>query len=284
VSLRLPDSVVAAMHAEYEAGASLSEVARRHGRVAGTVRGLFELRGLEIRPSNVSERQFGRNGCFLPYPPHTRAEIRKIILEATQICIPKELKVEWRSWDLKKRAWFIRELRKRLPCRANRPEGPFSANVEPFDYGSARAWEIIDRLNHGLPSWKWKVKMNLTSQGVIYKDRLWFWGHKFGYVSGPWSKDGGRPALHHVLWEEHTGAAVPTGHVIRFVDGNQNNLTVKNMRLETRNDLVRQTQAKSLTKKSRELTQLLIDQTRKGTRHERINIVNTLRRRHRQGV
>jgi len=219
---------------------------------------------------------------MMPDPQRTPAQLERIINQATGIKIPSELLVEWRKWTLEKRAWFISRLRARIQTRADRPTTPFSSNVVPFEYGTPAAWKIMEEMNRGIGSREWKVKINLTSQGVIYQDRLWFWTFKFGYCSGQWRPSGPRAVLHHRIWEEHTGSRVPAGSVLRFIDGNQNNLIFENLRLEIRNELLRGNQAVALTRKSREMTGLLLKQSKKGNTHDSISTVAALRRRNRK--
>ena len=276
--MKLPNDMITVMYAEYSAGASLSDIGRRYGgRNRSTIRGLFSQRGLIIRPSATNDRPRDECGNLLPNPDHTPAQIERIIQTMTKIKIPVELSIEWRKWSLEKRADFIARIRARLQSPDDRPDLPFSDNVEPFDYGSQRAWEIVNRANQGLGSHYWKVKIDLCSQGVIYKGRLWFWSTKVGYQSGPWTPEGGRPSLHHTIWEEHTGSKVPTGFALRFADRNPNNLVPENLVLISRNDISRENQATGLTRKSRELTTILLNRTQqKGQSHDRIDIVSGL--------
>jgi hypothetical protein len=44
--------------------------------------------------------------------------------------------------------------------------------------------------------------------------------------------------LHHLLWEEHNGP-VPKGHAVIFRDGNKENITIENLELVTRAELMR---------------------------------------------
>ena len=277
----LPDSVIRDMYADYSTGMTLSGVGRKYdGRTGETVRGLFKKRGLTLRPSTLSKRRHDRNGRLLPDPEHTPAQIARIIQRMDKIKIPIDLAREWRHWDLKRRSDLIARIRARLQSPNDRPTTPFSSNVEPFDYGSPRAWEIVNRANSGLGSREWKMKIDLCSQGVIYKERLWFWVPKTGYVSGPWSPETGRPMLHQVIWEEHNGRDFPPGHVLRYADGNPNNLTADNLKLVTRNDLARENQYNAITRRSRELTSLLLNRTQqKGHAHDRISLIAGIRRR-----
>jgi hypothetical protein len=160
---------------------------------------------------------------------------------------------------MEKRAWFIRTLRARLKLPMEQPTGPFSSGVVPFDYATPEAREIKDKLNAGLNSQEAICKIDLCTQGVIYKGDLWFWCPKTGYNKrGSWTPENGRPILHRVIWEKANGRKVPAHHVVRFIDGNDNNLAPENLTLAHRNDLCRESQAKALLRKSRERTALLL--------------------------
>lgn len=41
------------------------------------------------------------------------------------------------------------------------------------------------------------------------------------------------PLAHHILWEEHHGK-VPPGHMVKFIDGDRNNIKIENLRLVSR--------------------------------------------------
>lgn len=270
------DVLVQQMHAEYLAGASLAELGRRSGRSHSSVRELFVVRGLPVRPCAPTpfDPITGRKLAAIPL---TETQIEALIGKALKIAVPLELKLEWRKWPLTRRADFIARLRARLHSPDDAPLGPYSSNVEPFDYGSPRAWEILTEANRGLSSRFWKVKFDVKSQGVIFRDRLWFWSRKTGYQSGPWTPEHGRPVLHHLLWEEENGRPVPPASVIRFADGNPNNFTPSNLILVTRNALARENQASALFRKSRAMTALLLQRNQeKTTGHENTDTIQLL--------
>jgi hypothetical protein len=260
------DALVAAMHADYwERGESLHAVGAKYGRTHSCVRELFTRRGLPVRPFKQIRRQ--ANGSPERYVPLTEEQLDALIAATAKLHVPPAVKFEWRRWPLERRARFIAKLRAKLASPHDRPELPFSSNVEPFDYGTPRAHEIAARLNAGTDSRTARVKIDACSQGVIHRDRLWFWNAKVGYQSGPWTPEHGRPSLHKTIWEEHHGCAVPAGHVIRFVDGNPNNLAPQNLRLATRNELARENQAAALFRKSRARTALLLKRSQTNDRH-----------------
>jgi hypothetical protein len=173
------------------------------------------------------------------------------------------LKFEWRRWSLERRGWFIARLRKKLGI-AGAPTTPLSDNVEAFDYAHPRAHAIARKMNAGRNSRIACALIHINSQGLIYKGSLYFWaadgggGRTGAYYIGPWRPGTGRPSLHHVIWQE-THGPVPKGHVIRFVDGNLNNLDPANFALATRNDVARENQAAALARKSREITAILLN-------------------------
>ncbi len=260
---RLPDSLVHAMYQDYRAGMTFAAVERKHDRPVKSVRTLFVSRGLHVRESKGVSTFRRPDGSFAPYIPKTEVEIEAIILKATKVTVPEELRLDWRKWDLARRGDFIARLRARISGPDDRPDLPFSDNVEPFDYTTEKAWEIVHRKNGTAASQQWKARILPSSQGVIFAGRLYFWnGIGNGYFEGcSWTRGHGRPSLHHVIWSLHHGRAVPHLHVVRHADGNPNNLTPSNLILRTRNDVVRESQAVALTRKSRERTRLLLERS-----------------------
>lgn len=269
------DGVVAQMHAAYTAeGLSFADLGRRYGRHQKSIRDLFKLRGLSIRPSAQSEKARTSTGSFAPAPLLTEEQIDAIIAATIgpRLRVPAAIKNEWRDWPMMRRRDFIARLRAHLNLPDERPTGPFSANVEPFDYGHPSAHAIVTAANAGLSFHSAGVKIRICSQGVIWGGALWFWAHKVGYQRGPFVPGQGRPALHHAIWEQHHGRSVPPAHVIRHIDGNPNNLAPENLQLMTRDQLCRENQAAALAEKSRALTAALLtrSQNPKASSHENI--------------
>jgi hypothetical protein len=172
--------------------------------------------------------------------------------------VPAALKSVWRSWSLARRGAFLRRMRARLGVPLARDRGPYSSNMTPFDYASPEAQALCAKLNEGTNSRTARCKIDLCSEGVIFEGGLWFWNPKVGYQSGPWHPGRGRLALHHVLWERWNGCRVPAGHVLRYRDGNPNNLVAANLSLVPRDELARENQGRALTRKSRALTKALL--------------------------
>lgn len=256
------DGIARKAHVDYMAGLTMNATARKHGTDKGTLRIAFRRLGLFMRPFKQIARQ--ANGSPVRYVPKTDTEIRTIIEGMTMIKIPDEIRFEWRSWSMERRRWFISILREKLKSQDERPQTPFSSNLEPFEYGSPKAVEIARQMNRGRDSRTKAVVIRLSSQGVIYKGRLFFWSRSCGpaYFVGPWREETGRPPLHHIIWEE-TNGPIPEGHVVRHADGNRNNLDPDNLVLATRNDVARENQATHLIKKSRRITALLLDRSQK---------------------
>lgn len=256
------DDLVRQMYADYQSPMTLGAVAREYGRTHSCVRELFQRRGLAVRPFKAIARQ--PNGSPMPLVPLTAAQIDKLVSDATRLCVPPALKFEWRRWSLARRGEFIARIRERLNLPTDRPQGPFSANVEPFDYATPRAHAVAREMNADRTSRTSAVMIHAKSQGVIYKGKLYFWaGDRVGwrsgaYYIGPWRPGTGRPALHHIIWREVHGP-IPAGHVVRQTDGNANNLSPANLYLATRNDVARENQAAALAKKSREVTAILLN-------------------------
>jgi hypothetical protein len=259
MSPRLPDDQVLEMHRFYADGASLSATARRYGRCRASIREVFVRRGLFVRPPPCRIPPRRANGQILPARVHTERELVKIAAGMERIRIPDFLSVEWRKWSLEKRGWFIGLIRTRLNSPHDRPRLPLSPGLVPFNYATPAAQKIAAEINKGLSSRAARVKIDLISEGVIFRGQLWFWNHKVGYQRGPWTAEGGRPALHQVIWQEANGRAVPAHHVIRFADGNRNNHSPVNLVLAHRNEVARENQATALFRKSRERTRILLD-------------------------
>jgi hypothetical protein len=273
------DPEIQLMHADYLTGMSLAAVGRKYRRHRASVRELFIRRALSIRPPAMIIPPQYPNGQIIPMRPATSAELRVMLASAKKLAVPAQLKLEWRKWSLARRGEFIARLRKKLNSPKERPTTPFSDNVEAFDYASTRAQEIAAHMNQGRNARTAAIKLDICSQGVIYRGKLWFWcrSKKIGYQMGPWKPGEGRPCLHRVIWEEANGRKLLRDEVVRFIDGNWNNLMPKNLRVATMNDLARENQAKALTRKSRALTELLLKKTQeKGKSHANREIVTAI--------
>jgi hypothetical protein len=275
------DDLVRQMYADYQRPMTLHAVGAKYGRTHSCIRELFERRGLAVRPFKAIARQ--PNGSPMPLVPLTAPQIDALIAKATRLCVPPALKYEWRRWSLARRGEFITRIRAKLNLPTNRPHGPFSANVEPFDYASPVAHAVARKMNAGRTSRTASVMIHINSQGVIYRGKLYFWapdrvGCRSGaYYIGPWRPGTGRPSLHHVIWREVHGP-IPAGHVVRYSDGNPNNLDPANLTLATQNDVARENQAAALLRKSREATALLLDRAQtKRKPHDHIDTVKLLR-------
>lgn len=259
--LRVSNELIAAMHADYVAGMTFAEVERKYGRSKSTARDIFIHRWLPVRePMKNAWRKHRADGTWEAMPPKTREEIDALIRNARTIAIPDELRLEWRKWDLARRADFIRRVRARLASPLDVPALPFSDNLTYFDYGSEAAWEIIRRANEGLTSRKSVMAIKLISEGVIWNGKLWFWVRRESYyMEGvPWRPDRPRRVLARVIYESVHGP-LPHHSVVRVIDGNPNNLDPSNLRLATRDDICRENQANALLRKSRERTKALLN-------------------------
>ena len=267
------------MYLDYRKGMSFAELARRYGKARASIREVFRRRGLEVAPPKHSPAARLENGSFAPAISLSRAQIDELVENATSLAVPVELKLEWRKWSMLRRAQFIKRLREKLKSPKERPNTPFSKGVQPFDYTTPRAQEICRRMNAGRDSRSALIKLNISSQGVIWNGQLWFWSHKVGYQAGPWTAEEGRPCLHRVIWERHHKRNIPKDGVISFRDGNRNNFHSSNLVVQTRNDLCRMNQAAALQKRSRELTGILLTRTQENN-HETTHTIQSLRRRH----
>lgn len=259
------DALAAAAYADYQQGKSLPEVGRKYGRSSTAMREMFRRRGYALRKDWRSDKPHAANGCFLPKAILSGAEVDAILEQTTRFLVPEPLKFTWRKWSLAQRGAFLARLRARIGAgraQVNRPTGPYSANVEPFDYASERAHAIVDALNAGRDSRTKIAQLRLNSEGVIFEGELWFWTYKVGYAKGPIRTVGKLLLLHHHLWSRaHDGRTVPPDHVLRFIDGNENNLTPENLRLVTRDEVCRENQARALAAKSRQFTAALLERS-----------------------
>lgn len=261
----IKESLALRMYIDHREGQTYGQIGRRYGYHKKSVIRAFKVRGWDVALHELKGVASRSNaGTFAPAPRLTAQKISQMLAEETKLRVPSGLKLEWRKWALERRGKFIARLRARLHLSDQRPETPFSANVEPYDYASPRAWEIIRKANDGKNSKFAVMKLNIASQGVIYKGELYYWARKAGYVKAvPWTKEAGRPLLHHIIWEEANGRPVPESHVLSFIDGNWNNLLPSNLTLRTRNDVARHNQAAALNRKSRELTSILLKRTQR---------------------
>jgi len=277
---------VRAMHAAYMTGLSLRVVGRPYGICHSTVREHFRRRGLPVRP-NKWEPKSGRNkdGSIRKARPHTPRQIEVIIARMSKPMIPPELRLEWRTWSLERRGDFIQRVRAAHPSPKDMPNTPCSSNVSRFNYATPAAWEILLELNKGLNSRAWKCKMDLRSEGFIWRGQLFFWsanypeqgGAFYKGNNGPYDPRVGRPSLAHLIYETHHRCKLSAGSVVRVKDGNYNNLDPSNLIRITRNDVARENQAAHLKRKSRELTAVLLKRAqRKETHHGRNDTITQI--------
>ncbi|MBK8037723.1 MAG: HNH endonuclease [Verrucomicrobiaceae bacterium] len=251
--LRLVDqpALVRKMHREHLGGLYLRDLQRKHGYMDGNIKNAFVRLGLEVKLCPTLghyERTLHR---------HSREEILALVEQTRRIVVPPALRTEWREWTMEKRWWLIQALIKKHGMPYELPKGPYSANVVPFHYGTPAAHETAAKVNAGLNSRQWLCHLKIMSRGVIYDGHLWSYVPDNGYVRGQFKKGEGRKVLHREIYKAHHGE-IPAGCVVRFIDGNENNLDPANLRLATRNDLARENQAKHFTSISRRKLQALL--------------------------
>ena len=305
----LPAEAVAAMHADWLALGSFAVVGRKWGRKAGTIRDILSGRGLVKTDPDHSRRAKAirrHNGTFVAGTPATPAQIEEMIAGLDRMKIPTALKWEWRAWSHAQRSDFVHKLRKKFPSQ--RPTGPFSANVEPFDYTTPRAHELAKAANAGHNSQTMPVKLKVASEGVIWRGKVYFWALKIGYQPGPFDPVHGRPPLHHLIWEHHHGRPVPAKTTVILQDGNWNNLAPENLALRTMAECAQMNSVQSRlkadptnpellakadrriaasnqtrTQSSRSLTGLLVARFNQKQTHEN-DLTHALARKHRRNV
>lgn len=269
----------------------LATTARRWHRAPGSIASLLEKWGLREKSADLAEKakQRNRDRCARfaadnrATPDQLEAIIARMVANprrgkgSSTIYIPAELRWEFRTWPMEKRAWFINTLRARLNSPKDRPTTPFSSNVTPFDYTTPAAREIAVRINAGRDSRHAICKIDLASQGVIYNGELFFWAAKTGYQRrGHWKRGEGRPLLHRIIWREHNGP-IPAKHIVCFRDGNRNNFDPENLGLMSMNENARRNQAAALLKKSRQITALLLQRAQGKRQHANTDTIQAFK-------
>jgi hypothetical protein len=264
-----PPRFVEAIYNDYmDHGEVMAAIAPRWNRQAGSLSHLLAKWGLREktpeRTQQIKARQRDKGGRVMAANRATPAELDEIIASATKIAIPPTLQWEFKNWPMEKRAWFLKRLRDKVRPPNARPEKPFSSNVTPFDYTTTEARAIKERLNIGLSSRQAICRIDLASQGVIYKGELYFWAAKSGYQRrGHWKRGIGRALLHRIIWEEVNGP-LPPKHVVYFRDENHNNFEPDNLGIMSMNENARRNQAAALLRTSREQTALLLQRSQQG--------------------
>lgn len=259
--LRDVPALVRRMHRDHVAGMNLHQLGLKYGYTDFNIKRAFERLGLEVRLAPTL-------GYFeKTLKPHTDAEILALARQTKRVMVPHVLRWEWRRWTLERKWWLIQELVKIHGWAFDLPEGAYSANVTPFHYGTPEAHATAAAVNAGLPSQQWLCHLKINSRGVIYGGHLWCYVPDNGYVRGQFKLAEGRKTLHRELYKEHHGP-IPADGVVRFRDGNENNLDPANLYLSTRNELVRETQSRVLTERSRARTAALLKQSQQKGTHE----------------
>ncbi|GEM_PF-1874224 len=231
-------ALVASMFADYQTGMSLEAVGRKYPqangkpRVHGCIRDLFVRRGLVVRPFRVPKLGFG-----VRIPEPAAKVVRALIAGLKHLAVPRPLKQVWKRWSFAKRRGFIKKLRVKFP--STRPTGPFSKNVEPFEYGAPRVHEIAAVMNVGRNSQTKVIALKPGSEGVIWNGQIFFWAHDC-YVRGcGWRPGEGRPVLSRVIWEKRHRKPVPDQFTVIQLDGNKNNFNPRNLGLRSMADCAR---------------------------------------------
>lgn len=150
MSRRVPDALIHAMYAEYKSGASLSKIGRQCDRNRRSIADLFTTRGLAIRESSNARLPRHPDGTFVATQPATPDQIQAFIDQLSKITIPPSLKWEWRTWPMDRRSDFITRIRQKIASPDDRPDTPFSSNVDPFEYGSPNAILFTRGTDRGL--------------------------------------------------------------------------------------------------------------------------------------
>jgi len=254
-------ALVRRMHRDHLAGMNLFQLGLKYDYRPMNIKRAFERLGLDVRLSETLG-QFQRT-----LVPHTDAQIVALARQTKRVMVPHVLRWEWRRWPLERKWWLIQELVKIHGWAFDLPPGPYSANVTPFQYGTPAAHATAAAVNAGLPSRQWLCHLKINSRGVIYGGHLWCYVPGNGYVRGQFKLAEGRKVLHREIYKEHHGP-IPPDCVVRFRDGNENNLDPANLYLATQSDVLRETQSRVLTERSRARTAALLKQSQKKGTHE----------------
>jgi hypothetical protein len=243
----------------YVSGHNFNAVARMAGCMKGkkpgsVVRQAFVKRGLPLisRPNT---------GCFQRGPVYSFEQIREIIAAEVdgRMAVPVKLRQHWRQLDLDGRRAFVQIMKDSSGWADPRPQTAYSANVIPFEFGTPAAHQIAAALNAGRPSRRLAVQITPPSVGVIYEGELWHWTGKCnGYQQTRFLRNKARPMLHRHIYEQAHGVELDGNTVIRFVDGNANNLDPANLYAEHRESMLRTNQAGSLRRKGARKMELLL--------------------------
>lgn len=250
----VPPGTIPALYEKYQNGASLISLASPLGRSDSWLRGMFIRHGYEIRQASCQRSGHRHAGAIAPRRRLTQAEVDAIADSLSEIRVPASLASEWHHWPLARRGAFIARVRDRLKPSDSRPDKPFSSNVTPFDYATPEAHAIAatttsDHCRHVI---------HVCSQGVIWRDQLFYWNSAGGGYEQQDTRSRGRRALTRVIWENIHGTSVAPNHVIVCKDGNPNNLDPSNLEQRSREELLRENQAAALFRISREKTGLLL--------------------------
>lgn len=182
--------------------------------------------------------------------------------------------------------------------------GPVALTFE--DYVKARLVRRLENMGHACPGivdeavqrlydthGAYAVKPKRGSRGVVWNNRVFWWSAKGYYRPGKGA--GPRRPLQHYIWEAHHGRAMRRLDEIFFRDRDRHNFSIENLELLTKAQLHARTHAlgetRSLTfdersqirgrwatKKSRDLTALLLGraQTNKRKDNQNGHLITTL--------
>ncbi|HCN79387.1 MAG TPA: hypothetical protein DIT13_19670 [Verrucomicrobiales bacterium] len=224
-------------------------------RNAASVRQAFLARGLPVRVWESGHFQ-------ATHKPRTWVQVLGIIGRQTRMCVPAELRYDWRKfWTLAQKQKFLREMRAHLgiPELVVRLEG-----ARVFDAACPVARQMMAEVNGGLPSRLHRMRLKAATRGVLFEGQLWFWAEKHGFVNGARTK-----TLYHHIYERYH-APVPPGMRVRFLDGDPMHLEPGNLYLASADEVCRENHAKALerTAAKRMTAMLNLQKTKGGPNHE----------------
>lgn len=151
------------------------------------------------------------------YPDHTNEEIASLVKHT-----PRAVGAKACSLGLHKdKDWMLSQTMKTA----------FKKGYTPYSKG--KTWDELYTKEH-----QEKLRANLYQPGRTPHNKVPI-GHERKPKNGYWLVKVAEPNVfrpkHHILWEQHYGP-IPKGCVISFIDGNPNNITIGNLRKETKRE------------------------------------------------
>lgn len=142
--------------------------------------------------------------------------------------------------------------------------GRFQKGLTPWNKGQAydsggRSHETRFKAGHKPKSYKPLGSERVSKEGYLQRKMT-----ETGYPPRDWVP------VHHIVWRE-AGREIPTGSVLRFIDGNNRNFSLDNLELIHRSDLMRRNSVHNYGPEIAQLVQLRGAITRQINRRSNAN-------------